>query len=145
MSAIFKELLEYCRLQAISDVLSPTVESVYRDACRNYSKTFHTELEKVFQLDPEKVLRANYEEQLQDIDIEENIEVLLEEVYRIENPDYDRDKETDLQDYIKNIQKEEYEKAQSKKTLPEKENPIPPNMPTGGSINASLFNSKNEG
>jgi hypothetical protein len=147
--SILMDLLTYCRIHAISTCFNPTEESIYRDACRSYSKTFHTPLEDVFKLDPEVVFLANYEEQLSDIDLEENVESLLEQIYAIEDPDYFKSKEDDLQQFIQKVQQEEYEKVSkkqsSKNSLPKIENPIPPDKPIQGSFSADNLNMKNEG
>ena len=103
-------------------------------------------------MDPEVVLLNNFEAELDEVDLEENIEAILDQVYTIENPDYQQDKEEELQDYMKSVEKiqDEKNKRRKKKKAPIKEallkteNPIPENMPTGGSVDFSKIPS-NEG
>jgi hypothetical protein len=136
---VLQHLLQYCRAQAIADALEPTEESIWREACREYSKAFHTPLQTVLKMDMEHVLLHNFEHQLSDVKIDENVDYLLEQVYKIENPDYDKEEEADLQEYIKKVQSGEIGKKRKKppkKLLPEKQG-IPAGKPTAGSVDFS--------
>ena len=143
---IFRTLLQYCKVKAIADLLSPNEESYWRESCRYYSKTFNTPLHEVERMDPEHVLLHNFENQIEHLDIDEEVESLLEQVYRVEDPDYDKHKEEDLGQFIQNVQAGAYEKKPApKKALPKKEvvAEIPKDTPTSGSVDFS--NLKNEG
>lgn len=131
---VFRELLQYCKAKAIADLLSPTEESVWRDACRTYSENFNTPLHVVLKMDPEHILLNNFEKQLEDVDVDKSVEELLESVYKIENPNYMEEQEQELQDYIDKVVEEE---KHSKKTLLKKEEVAPQNTPSGGSVDFS--------
>lgn len=138
---IFTELLQYCKVKAIGDSLSPTEESIWRSACRYYSKKFNTPLKEVMKMDPEHVFLFNFEEQLNELDLEENIDSILEQIYRIENPNYEEKKEEEIQEFIKKIENDEkINKSKidsSKKTLPENEEKSKKEQPMGGFVDFS--------
>ena len=126
----FRDILEYCRIKAMADLLFSTEESVWRDACRNYSESFHTPLLEVMKLDPEHVLLNNFERQLKDIELEENIENILEQFYKIENPNYDQEVEEELQRFIRKVEESDKKvKKSEKKEVKE--------MPKSGSVDFS--------
>ena len=129
-----KEILEFCKVKAISDVLSPTEESIWEDACRTYSQSFHTPLQEVLKMDMEHVFYQNFALQLEEVDVDESVEELLEQVYKIENPDYEAEKEEELQAFIKKV--EEDDKKRSKLIL-KKQPLIPKDAPKSGSVDFS--------
>ena len=141
---IFTELLQYCKVKAIADSLSPTEESIWRNACRFYSKRFNTPLKEVLKMDPEHILLNNFEEQLNEIDLEENIDSILEQIYRIENPNYEEDQEKDVQEFIKKVEDSEKKTKKinknnelTEKTLLKNNNEQEKKMPMGGSVDFS--------
>lgn len=139
---IFNELLQYCKAKAIADSLLPTEDSLWRSACRYYSKRFNTPLSEVMKLDPEHILLTNFEDQLSEIDIEENIDSVLEQIYRMENPNYEKEEEDDVQEFIKKVESMEAKKVNDKKELKEKtllkkEESKEEFKPMGGSVDFS--------
>lgn len=150
-----KELTDFCRAEALSNKLLPTNESVWRIICRNYSKKFNEPLTSCLNgtIDPEQIILNLYEDQLDDIDEEENIEKLLDVIYDLEDPEYEAQKEEMLKQVDEDAEKEEQERlAKGKPIHPsmkrevstKMENPV--EQPKSGSIDLSYFHdSKNEG
>ena len=122
---VFSELVKYCQLKAIADALYPTYESFYRSVCRSYSRNFHVPLPDVEKLDPENVLSAYFENEIEGIDIEEHLPDLLEKIYTIEDPDYIKKQDENLDDIAAMVEKREQERLanKSKKSLPKKDKP----------------------
>lgn len=154
MSALeFKDLLDFCQAEAIANKLSPTEASVYRAICRSYSKMFHTPLKKVIEMDAEHVILNVYEEQLEAVDEEkyEHLEKMLDTIYQIEDPNYERTKSEAFEDDIRMYEREEEERIRlgkpvhpslakkDKKTVLENEKDPPENLPKGGSIDLSYL------
>lgn len=158
----FKALADYCQAQALSDKLRPGDEAVWRQFCRKYSRTFYTPLHVVELMDPVKVLLAVYEDQLENVDVDDNMEAILDIIYSLEDPDYAKEKRDDLKQFIKDAEaEEEYRKEAGKpihKLLAEedsvslkkstpKNTPVPPNknLPQGGGINLSYLEKEENG
>lgn len=155
------EILDYARAAAIADALDSTEEANYRYICRQYSKTYHTPLQQVYELDFEEVARAFFESQLDGRDLEKDLEGLLDVIYEIEDPDYIAEKRKDLDDFIEQAEEEERQRVAKKKAIHPgiakeeqvtlKNTPEIPSKegfenPTGGSVNLSyLADSENEG
>lgn len=120
---VFEELIEYCRIKAISEVLSPTLEGQFRAICRAYSQKFHTSLYLVLKMDPEHVLTEYFENRLEGVNLEENIHLLLEEIKTIEDPDYKpEDNDEGLDDFIATVEAKEAKRLKlPEKTLSDKE------------------------
>lgn len=156
-----KDLIDYCQAAAIADALSAGEEANYRYICRHYSKTFSTPLHIVFKLNPEDVVMAFFEDQMDNKDIDKDLENILDRVYELADPTYTAAKKEELSDFIKQAEAEEADRVAKKK-------PIHPGMkrddevslkntpeiptkelhenPTGGSIDLSyLSSSDNEG
>lgn len=147
-------LIDFCQAVAIADSLTAGEETNYRYICRHYSKTFHTPLHVVYTLDPEDVIRAFFEDQMDARDTEKDIESILDRIYELEDPNYVKAKKTEVSEFIKLAEKEERERIAAKK-------PIHPGMrfesevslentsevaskegfenPTGGSIDLSYL------
>lgn len=154
----FKELLDYCKAQAISNTLATNELTVWRSLCRNYSKTFSTPLHIVFDMDPEEVMLAVFENQLDDFR-EEDIEAVLEQIYMLEDPEYERTRRDELKHFIDMAEEQEAERLRLgkpihkamkgetsiKETLPEKANKPKENKPSGGSINLSYLERMDSG
>lgn len=153
----FKDLLDYCHLEAISNSLAPTEESIWRNICRSYSKEFNTPLHLVMELPPKTVILNVYENQLNEMDLEdpEKLSKLIEIVSGIEDPEYDSKKLKEQEEFDKMILEQEEEriksnkpigyKESSKNSLLENQNIEEKNKPTGGYVNLSyLEDSDNE-
>lgn len=152
----YKELLDYCKATALANALEPTEESVYRSICRSYSKTFSTPLHEVMELDPEFVTLSYYENEMDDVEVEENVEGLLDTVYGMQDPEYEKEKQDELKDFMKKAEEEEEQRVKAGKpihkalkeeqTMPtlKTEPPTPKQLPTSGGVNMSYFNEDNE-
>lgn len=64
--------------KAFLAVMRPDGDARYRSICRWYSKTFHTPLQDVYDLPPEEVLEAHYEEILEEMPPEARDQKLAE-------------------------------------------------------------------
>lgn len=144
------DLIRICQAEAIANKLAPTESSLYRRLCRKYSETFNTDLLLVESMDPAKVILTVYEHQMDKIDEDENFEDLVETINELEDPDYDRNKEKEVKDFIEDVEEEErlriaegrkvgIKTRSLKKPVEEvQEQPAnPPTMPTGGFLNLS--------
>lgn len=146
MALEFKELLDYCQVEAINNKAGPTEDSVWRSIARTYSKLFNTPLHVVLNdLVPEEVILNVYEYQLDNLDINkfENLQELYEIVCKIEDPNYETKVEEELDEFVEQAEREEEERVKygksipgvSKKTLLGKKEPETEKLPTQGSIN----------
>lgn len=146
----FKELLEYCQVEAIASKLKPTEDSVWRALCRSYSKLFHTPLSLVLEMDPEHVILNVYEDQAEDMNTEDyqKLEHILDTIKSIEDPDYESKKNEEQDEFDRQAELEEEERIKAgravhpllqrdldKKRAAEKGEEPPPKMPTSGMIN----------
>jgi hypothetical protein len=146
----FKELLEYCQAEAIATRMNPTEDSVWRALCRTYSKMFHTPLSQVLEMDPEHVILNVYEDQAEDMDIEDynKLEHILDTIRTIEDPNYEAKRKDEQDEFDRQAELEEEERIRSGKAvhrslqkdldakrLLEKGEEPPEKKPTGGMIN----------
>lgn len=155
----FKDLLDYCQAEAIANKLAPTEDSVYREMCRTYSKTFHTPLHLVMEMPAEHVILSVYEEQISEMDSSklDNLERMLDIVMGIENPDYDKEREDKLAQDIERYEREEEERVASGRAIhpslknkypvkkkEEPAEPAPETKSTSGSVDFSSLDEDNE-
>lgn len=141
----FKDILEYCQIEAISSRLSPTEVSVWRALCRSYSKMFHTPLHLVLEMSPEHVILNVYEEQTDELDIDDylKLEHLMDVIKKIEDPEYAAKQVNEQEDFDRKAEQEEADRVKSgrpvyegkKKTLSKKTDEPEKKLPTGGYIN----------
>lgn len=147
----FNDLIEFCQVEAIANRLKPTEESVWRHFCRTYSKLFHTPLAQVLEMDPEHVILNIYEEESKTLDLEDyqSLEHIMDTIKGIEDPEYDRKKKEEQDEFDRMAELEEEERIKSgkavhhslqrdldaKKLISKKEDPDEPKKPTGGYIN----------
>ena len=150
----FKDLLDYCKAEAISNTLLNTEISVWRSICRNYSKKFSTPLYMCLDgtIPAEEILLAEFEDQLENFDEEKDLDAMMEQIYRLEDPDYDEKLSEELKEFMLKVAEEEAErirlgnpihKALAKETqlgknTPEKA-PTEPPKKTGGHINLAYL------
>lgn len=148
----FADLLNYCKAQAILNTLEATEESVWRSMCREYSRAFYTPLHLVLQMDMEEVMLAVFENQLAEYDSDKDLEALLDKIYVLENPAYEKQKQEELEEFIDKAEMEEQERLKSGKPIhptlrgettlkntPENGEPPKENKPTGGSVNLAYL------
>jgi hypothetical protein len=141
----FKELLEYCQVEAISSKVSPTEESVWRSLCRDYSIKFHTPLMDVLLLDPEHVVLNVYELQAETMDTDDyqRLERIMDTLLGIEDPNYEAKKNKEQEEFDRQAELEEEERIKAgrpvyqpkKKTLLKNDEVTQKKLPTGGMVN----------
>jgi hypothetical protein len=157
----FSELLDTCKIESIANTFSPTHESVYRMLCREYSQKFFTPLHEVIKLDARFIILNVFESRYEKLDFDkiEILEDLLDTVYSIEDPNYERAKDEDLKNDIENYEQEEKERMErglsvlewnrlkKKKEESSLEEEEPQELPKSGSLDMSKlgFNSDKEG
>ena len=112
----FYDLFEICRLKAIALAIDPTTESIYRMRCREYSEKFHTPLHIVEkELDPLFVLQHLYEVQYSPRVIDEELNEILEQLYRIKDPNYAPMSKEDMEDLVDAVLNKEIQRLSKKK------------------------------
>lgn len=146
----FKELLEFCQVEAIANIVTPTEISVYRSLCRRYSEMFHTPLHIVMELDPEHVILNVYEKQSEEMDLEDynKLEHIMDTIRSIEDPEYEKTRKAEQDDFDRKAELEEEERIKAgravhpllqkelnAKKLLENEQKPEEKKPTSGSIN----------
>lgn len=153
----FKDLADSCQAMAIANKIDPTADSVWRSLCRYYSNKFHTPLDQVLDMSPEHVILNVYEDQIDDIDVEEKLDVIMEAIYTLEDPDYESKKSEELDEFIKQAELDEQDRVATgrkihakkkksiKKALLESIPPDAEKQPTGGSINLSYLEAEENG
>jgi hypothetical protein len=115
----FYSLFELAEIKAINAALQPSLESVWRMRCREYSTLFHTPLHVVmYELDPEMVLQALNEEKFPPRIVEEELEELAEILYKIKDPKYSRLSKEDLEEMVDAVLNREIARAEKKKKAP---------------------------
>jgi hypothetical protein len=114
------EIIESCKAEAIAGRLAPNEVNEWRYYCREYSKIFHTPLHIVETMAPEKVILAFFEEQLAKKNLSEpdQFEAIIEEVRRLQDPNYDANKEIAEDDYVKGIEAWEAERIRKGAPIP---------------------------
>jgi len=148
----FKELLDWAKSEAIANTLQSTEISVWREICRKYSEKFSTALHLCLDgtIDPQDIMLAHFESQLDEFDEEKDLEAVLDQIYTIEDPDYEKEKSKELDSFVKKAEKDEEErlrlgkpihkamKKSNEVSLPKNPDEKTPKR-TGGSINLSYL------
>lgn len=149
----FKDLLDYCKAEAIANTLLSTEVSIWRSLCRSYSKKFSTPLHMCLDgtISAEDILLAEFEDQLDNFDADKDLDTVLEQIYRIEDPDYEEKVEEEVKEFMVQAAKEERERIRSgkpihrlldKETSLENTSENPPTLDpkkSGGHINLSYL------
>ena len=87
----FYSLFELAQIEAISVAIEPTMDSMWRSRCRDYSIRFHTPLHVVMnELNPMTVLQALYEDRYHPSIVQDELEELLDILNKIKDPSYAR-------------------------------------------------------
>lgn len=150
----FKEVIEACKAIAIDKALTPDEETVYRSICRSYSKKFHVPLPEVFKMDPVEVVTTEFESQLDELDMEKNGDAILEQIYTLEDPEYQSKKEEEVKEFMADAEEKEEERLREGRPIhPElrkefeetklPDSPAPEKKPKSGSLSFSQL--KDEG
>ena len=151
-----KDILEYCRLEAIANRTSPNDASIWRSICRTYSRLFVTPLHLVLEMDVEHVILNVFEEDYKKVDLEdfESLQSLMDTILSIEDPDYDANLKREQEEFDRQAIEEERERiktgaaihkslpntaAAAQKTLFESPEEVEEKRPTSGSINLSYL------
>ena len=139
-------LLELSQIKAIGNAIDPTLESIWQLKCREYSKTFHTPLHVVLDLDPELVLDSLYAEKY-GLGIEDSeIEDLLEILYKIKDPTYSKISREEMEAMVDMVINKETARLKKQKVVetslpgdkPIEINPVKPQVKSGGMNFADL-------
>jgi len=153
----FKEFLNTAKIQAIANLLHPDEIAVWRSMCRSYSETYSTPLHLCLDgtIDGEEILLAVYEKQLDNFKEERDLENILEQIYTIEDPTYEKKKEEEVLDFIAEAEREEAERIKAGKLAhhsmkedptkkPLLEKPAPLELPKSGGINLAYLAKEEE-
>jgi hypothetical protein len=152
MSVDFQELIAACRAIALASKLSPSAESDWRYFCRQYSEKFSTPLHEVVLMDPEWIVLNVFERQTDDLDTEDSIELILEKIYQLEDPNYDAKVKKSEEEFDRRAEEEEEERlrlgksvhpslkgtpfeTRTKKEVPKTPEEAKPELPTEGYVN----------
>ena len=140
------ELYEYCKILAIRNLLLPSEETLWRSACRAYSKKFHVPLPEVLRMDPEHVFLTELEDQLDGVDPEEQVDNIYEQLLILEDPEgYIKKDAEELEAFVEQAEKVAQERrTKIEKSLSKTEERPPQNQPSGGSIDFSNLDEKLE-
>lgn len=156
----FSDLLDYTQAQAIVNTLENTELAVWRRKCRTYSQKFSTSLHLCLNgtIPAEEILLAVFEDQLESFEEEKDLDNLLDTIYSMEDPDYERQKKEDLEEFIEKAEKEEDERLaagrpihkglKGEATIPTQEIPgeqKPKELPKSGGINLSYLEREEKG
>jgi hypothetical protein len=117
----FYDILELAELKAIESAISPTMETIWRMRARDYSQKFFTPLHIVLnELNPMMVLQALYEDKYPPSIVKDELEELLEYLYKIKDPTYEKMSKEDVENLVDAvINKENSRKTRNKKLTPE--------------------------
>lgn len=104
--------MEMAETQAVEAKINPTEETLWRSVERQYSKLFHTPLHLVCTLDPLYVLTSLYENKLEGLSVKDDEEFnqILDSLYRLQDPNYDSEREKEEEEYNKRAVLEEEER-----------------------------------
>jgi hypothetical protein len=100
---------------ALANVSDPSYEYYYRYVCRWFSKTFHTPLREVYDMPMDQVFLAYFEEGYEKIaESDEGEDILLTDMLKAVDPDYDEKEEESIQEFIEMLEEEEENKRLAK-------------------------------
>lgn len=148
------DIIDFCRAEALAGKLFPSEVSDWRWFCREYSKTFHTPLHVVMnEMDPEHVILCVLEEGLDNrrLSVRADFDKIVEELRRLEDPDYDANRLKEIEDWSEGIEEWEDHRVATGAPLPKKgKNNAPPQTPTKtqmpkeGGINLAYLSKEQE-
>jgi hypothetical protein len=93
--------------------------SIWRSLCRSYSKKFSTPLHLCLDgtIPAEDILLAEFEDQLDNFDADKDLDTILEQIYRIEDPDYEEKVEEEVREFMAQAAKEERDRVRLGKPI----------------------------
>lgn len=144
------DLIDFCRAEALAGKLWPTEISDYRWFCREYSKTFHTPLHLVLEMEAEHVILSVLEEGMDTKSLSrmEDFEKIQLELRRLEDPNYDANNERAMEDWTAGIEQWEKNRVAKGSPLPKKgkQEPTvaPKPLPKEGGINLAYLSKEEE-
>ena len=110
------ELFEISQINAIHDAFSPSIESIWRIKCREYSQKYHTPLHVVLnELEPAFVLQQLNEDIYRPGEINEDIEEVLHKLYAIKDPNYTPISSEETEDLVDAVMQKEINRMAKKK------------------------------
>jgi len=96
-------LYKSIQIKAIESVLDPDDQYSFRRICRWYSKTFHTPLQDVYNLDFEHVLSNYYESTFEEIPYNDLYDIAIEDFI----PELAEQNNEDAEQYAKDLEAEQ--------------------------------------
>lgn len=146
------DIIDYCRAEAISGKFYPTEISNWRWFCREYSKTFHTPLYQVMDMDPEHVILSVFEDgyDARRLRKKEDVDAIIDDLRRLEDPNYDANQENRMADWAAGIEQWDKMRVSKGAPLPKKTDPKDPPkdppkpLPKEGGINLSYMSKEEE-
>jgi hypothetical protein len=141
----FYSLFDLAQIKAIQVALEPTLESIWLIRCREYSVKYHTPLHVVVnELDPMFVLQQLFEDRFTPSDAEEDLEGILEKLYKIKDPSYSRMTAAETEELVDAVLNKELKRLSKKKNTseekpkPKEKSVVPPNPKSGSMSFGSL-------
>ena len=112
----YNNLYRSYQIKAAEDVLDPDEQAFFRKICRWYSKSFHTPLHLVESLPIDHILTNYYESTMEAIPYNDLYDIVIEDFL----PEIQEENETNLQEFIEELEAEQAEQQQRKalKTQP---------------------------
>ncbi len=144
------DVVDFCRAEALANKLWPTEISDWRWFCREYSKTFHTPLHIVMEMDAEHVILCVLEEGLDSKSLarREDFDKIVDELRHLEDPEYESNKEKAMEDWTAGIEEWDAQRVQKGAPLPRKgkQEPtrVPKPLPKEGGINLAYLSKEQE-
>lgn len=159
---VLQDLIDLCRAQSIANALYGGEDATWRYICREYSRTFHTPLHIVKQLEPEEVILEFFSNQMDDVKADDQLDSLLDQIYTLEDPNYAKEVRDELRNFMKQAEAEEEARVKSGKAIhpaikredevslkapestPDPEPSQLQDRPSGGSVDLSYFQGDSE-
>ena len=148
----FGDILQWAQAEAICNTLESNELSIWRSLCRSYSRKFSTPLSDCLDgtVPMEDILLATFEEQLEDFDEDKDLESILETISGLEDPEYQRSRRREEDEYAKQAEKEEEERLAAGKPIhPSLKgehgfDEVPKELPKSGGVNFSYLKDAEE-
>ena len=130
------DILEHAHSKALLNKLKPDEDAIWRGMLRKYSKTFNVSKIEAAKIDPEEIALDLYENQLDDLDLddERDFSRFMDRLYTLDDPNYDAEHDKEEEAANQKILDEENEKIAKKALKKTKEEPKK-ELPKQGGIN----------